>query len=106
MSVVTQRRTRRVARWIGYTALALVILLLLAIGGGYAFARRSLPQVSGELALPGLRAPVTVYRDEWGVPHIEAENEHDLYMAQGYVVAQDRLFQMDLTRRAAAGRLA
>lgn len=105
MSVVVQRRTRRVTRWIGYTALVLVALLLLAAGGGYAFARRSLPQVSGELVLPGLRAPVTVYRDKWGVPHIEAQNEHDLYMAQGYVVAQDRLFQMDLTRRAAAGRL-
>ncbi|MFB5083677.1 penicillin acylase family protein [Symbiobacterium thermophilum] len=106
MSVVVQRRTRRVTRWIGYTALTLVVLLLLAVAGGYAVARRSLPRVSGELVLPGLRAPVTVYRDEWGVPHIEAQNEHDLYMAQGYVVAQDRLFQMDLTRRAAAGRLA
>ncbi len=106
MSVVVQRRTRRVARWVGYTALTLVFLLLLAAAGAYAYARRSLPRVSGELVLPGLRAPVTVYRDEWGVPHIEAQNEHDLYMAQGYVTAQDRLFQMDLTRRAAAGRLA
>ena len=104
-----QRRTttgvRRLARRLAYTALALVVLLLLGVAGGYAFAQRSLPQVSGELTLPGLRAPVTVYRDKWGVPHIVAENEHDLYMAQGYVVAQDRLFQMDLTRRAAAGRL-
>jgi len=97
---------RRLARWLGYTALGLVAVLLLGLAGGYVYARRSLPQISGELALPGLRAPVTVYRDKWGVPHIVAENEHDLYMAQGYVVAQDRLFQLDLTRRAAAGRLA
>ncbi|MEW8976943.1 MAG: penicillin acylase family protein [Symbiobacterium sp.] len=112
MAVTPQRarrpRTaaRRLARWLGYTALALVAVLLVALAGGYAFARRSLPVTRGELQLPGLRAPVTVYRDEWGVPHIVAQNEHDLYMAQGYVVAQDRLFQMDLTRRAAAGRLA
>lgn len=102
----TQKGKRRLARWLSYAALGLVVVLLLGLAGGYAYARRSLPRTSGELALPGLRAPVTVYRDEWGVPHIVAENEHDLYMAQGYVVAQDRLFQLDLTRRAAAGRLA
>ncbi|MFZ5827416.1 MAG: penicillin acylase family protein [Bacillota bacterium] len=88
-----------------YIAIFLVGVVLLGAVGGYAFAQRSLPVISGELTLPGLTAPVTVYRDERGVPHIEATNEHDLYMAQGYVVAQDRLFQMDLTRRAASGRL-
>lgn len=96
---------RRGLRWVRFLALALVAALLLAAGGGYGFARRSLPQVAGELSLPGLTAPVSVYRDEWGVPHIEATTIQDLYMAQGYVTAQDRLWQMDLTRRTAAGRL-
>lgn len=100
------QRRRPVGRWLAYLAGALVLLLLVATLGGYLYARRSLPVISGELKLAGLKAPVTVYRDERGVPHIEAASEHDLYMAQGYVVAQDRLFQMDLSRRFASGRLA
>lgn len=98
-------KRRPLGRWFVYAAGFLVVVLLLSSIGGYAYARRSLPVLNGELTLPGLEAPVTVYRDERGVPHIEAFSEHDLYMAQGYVVAQDRLFEMDLTRRAASGRL-
>jgi penicillin amidase len=87
-------------------ALGILVLLLLALcGGSYGYARLSLPQVSGQLKAPGLQATVTVYRDEWGVPHIEAQNSHDLFFTQGYVTAQDRLWEMDLTRRAASGRL-
>lgn len=97
---------RRSRRWLAYLALGLVALLLLTAGGGYLFLRRSLPQVSGELQLKGLGAPVTVIRDERGIPHIEAQSELDLYRAQGYVTAQDRLWSMDVTRRAVAGRLA
>lgn len=97
-------RPRR--RWLRYVALALVAILVLVAGGVYLFLRRSLPQVEGELSLKGLGAPVTVTRDERGVPHIEAQNELDLFRAQGYVTAQDRLWEMDLTRRAVAGRLA
>jgi penicillin amidase len=63
------------------------------------------PQVSGELGVPGLTAPVRVVRDTWGVPHIYAQNDGDLFFAQGFVQAQDRLFQMDLWRRSAQGRL-
>src|SRR5207237_6441685 len=55
---------------------------------------------------PGLSAPVRVVRDRWGVPHIHAETTDDLFFAQGFVQAQDRLFQMDLWRRSAQGRLA
>jgi len=62
-------------------------------------------QVSGTLAVPGLTAPVRVVRDTWGVPHIYAQNDADLFFAQGFVQAQDRLFQMDLWRRSAQGRL-
>src|SRR5215468_3564033 len=54
------------------------------------------PQVSGTLVLDGLSAPVRIVRDRWGVPHIYAENQDDLFFAQGFVQAQDRLFQMDL----------
>ena len=58
------------------------------------------------MAVPGLRAPVEVRRDRWGVPHIYARNQHDLFFAQGFVVAQDRLFQMEMWRRQGQGRLA
>jgi Protein related to penicillin acylase len=61
--------------------------------------------VSGTLAVDGLVAPVRIVRDTWGVPHIYAQNEADLFFAQGFVQAQDRLFQMDLWRRSAQGRL-
>jgi penicillin amidase len=64
-----------------------------------------LPPVSGSLALSGIGEPVRVVRDRWGVPHIYARNEHDLFFAQGFVQAQDRLFQMDLWRRSVQGRL-
>jgi penicillin amidase len=64
------------------------------------------PQVSGTLDVFGITAPVRVVRDRAGVPHIYAQNRDDLFFAQGYVQAQDRLFQMDLWRRSVQGRLA
>ena len=71
-------------------------------------ARRApaLPQISGTLAVAGLAQPVRVIRDRFGIPHITAQSEHDLFFAQGFVQAQDRLFQMDLWRRSSQGRLA
>jgi penicillin G amidase len=63
------------------------------------------PQVSGTLAVDGLSTPVRVVRDRWGVPHIKAGSQDDLFFAQGFVQAQDRLFQMDLWRRSVQGRL-
>lgn len=68
--------------------------------------RRPVPAPSGRLLWEGVRAPVEIIRDEWGVPHIYAANEHDLFFAQGFTHAQDRLFQMDLNRRVGLGRLA
>lgn len=64
------------------------------------------PVTSGTIEIAGLAAPVRVVRDRWGVPHIFAASRADLYVAQGLVQAQDRLFQMDLWRRSAQGRLA
>ncbi|MCY3843485.1 MAG: penicillin acylase family protein, partial [Acidobacteria bacterium] len=69
-------------------------------------AQRSLATLDGELAVPGLQQPVEVIRDEWGVPHIYAQNDDDLFFAQGYVMAQDRLWQMEMWRRWREGRLA
>src|SRR5918998_840801 len=67
--------------------------------------RTTLPKLEGVTQLPGLESPVEVLRDRFGVPQIFAENEHDLFFAQGYVHAQDRFFQMELGRRAGHGRL-
>ena len=66
---------------------------------------RRLPQIDGTLDLPGLTGAVEVIRDRWGIPHIYAGNRHDLFFAQGFVHAQDRLWQMELNRRIATGRL-
>jgi len=63
------------------------------------------PDVSGTRHIAGLSAPVRIVRDRWGIPHIYASNADDLFFAQGFVQAQDRLFQMDLWRRSALGRL-
>jgi penicillin amidase len=60
----------------------------------------------GEMSLPGLKEPVEVLRDRWGIAHIYARNQDDLFFAQGFVVAQDRLFQLDLWRRIASGETA
>jgi penicillin amidase len=83
----------------------LFLLVLIAAGGLALLVRQSFPQTSGEVNLPGLHAPVEVRRDGMGIPHIYAEDEHDLFMAQGYVHAQDRFWQMDFWRHIGAGRL-
>jgi penicillin amidase len=69
-------------------------------------ASRSLAQIDGELKLSGLQKPVEVIRDRWGVPHIYAQSTDDLFFAQGYVMAQDRLWEMEWWRRELEGRLA
>ena len=69
-------------------------------------ARRSLPLIEGELSLRGLKAEVSVVRDRWGIAHIYAANTDDLFFAQGFVAAQDRLWQMEMWRRAKEGTLA
>jgi penicillin amidase len=69
------------------------------------FIYRPLPQLDGSISLPGLQKEVTVERDNWGVPHIRASSLEDAVEAQGYVMAQDRLWQLDLMRRASRGQL-
>jgi penicillin G amidase len=69
-------------------------------------ARAALPPTEGEVRLTGLREPVEVLWDRWGVPHVYARNTYDLYFAQGYLAASERLFQIDLAFRFGSGRLA
>jgi penicillin amidase len=101
---------RRFLRWF---LLALAALVVIAIGLTIAAAiwarhamRAALPAIDGTLAVSGLNAPVTVDRNAQGVPSIHATSMEDLLFAQGYVTAQDRLWQMDALRRHAAGELA
>lgn len=98
-----KRRLVKIAR---YAAVVLVVLALAAAVFAVRSVRRPWPRVDGEVTVPGLDAPVEVVRDRWGVPHLWAETEHDLLFAQGYVHAQDRLWQMEFNRLVASGRLA
>ncbi|MER1998314.1 MAG: penicillin acylase family protein [Lysinibacillus sp.] len=97
------KKSLKVLAWLvgGLAVLSIVVLI-----GFNWFIGKSKPVIEGELTVPILDDEVTVTRDEFGVPHIDASSDADLYRAQGYVQAQDRLFQMDLSRRQASGRLA
>jgi len=88
-------------------ALALLLLVLVVGGASWLYWRTHacLPQLDGVLQVPGLAARVEVLRDARGVPHLRAQSLEDLLFAQGYVTAQDRLWQMDLSRRLAEGEL-
>jgi penicillin amidase len=84
---------------------ALVLLAILGGLGGNAAIRASFPQTSGEIKLFGLNGSVRVIRDKMGIPHIYASSLHDLFMAEGFVHAQDRFWQMDFWRHIGSGRL-
>lgn len=102
-----RRRWLRILLWSGCGLLVLLALTpLAAVLCLRSAAKAALPQLDGEVHLAGLSAPVIVRRDRHGVPHIEAANEDDLFVAQGYVTAQDRLWQMDASRRNSNGELA
>src|SRR6266567_1555486 len=96
----------RVLRTLAVVGLALLAILLAGIAWFLTVARSALPQMDGPLPVAGISAPVSIIRDGHGIPTIEAATLDDLFFAQGYVAAQDRLFQMDLMRRAAVGELA
>lgn len=82
------------------------ILGSIARGGLTWLGRKRLPKIDGRIQINGLSKPVEIIRDRWGVPHIYAQNDADLFFAQGFVHAQDRLWQMELNRRTAQGQLA
>jgi len=108
-SLVDQNAPRRLIRslcWIAASLLAAI--LVLAVGAAlwlYWRTHTCLPQLDGMVQVPGLAVEVEVRRDARGVPHLRAQSLEDLFFAQGYVTAQDRLWQMDLSRRLAQGEL-
>ncbi|MFD4409776.1 penicillin acylase family protein [Streptomyces sp. NPDC058475] len=97
----------------GRKARLFLIVLVLAIVGGVAFGaywsistvRASFPQTKGSITLDGLSGPVDVKRDSYGIPQIYASSDEDLFMAQGFVQAQDRFYEMDVRRHMTSGRL-
>ncbi|MFF3740249.1 penicillin acylase family protein [Streptomyces sp. NPDC002566] len=97
----------------GRKARLIVLVLVLAIIGGIAYGaywsistvRASFPQTEGSATLEGLSGPVDVKRDGYGIPQIYASSDQDLFMAQGYVQAQDRFYEMDVRRHMTSGRL-
>jgi penicillin amidase len=96
----------KIRKFTFYTALVLMCLAVIAIGGGFWFLHRSVPQLDGTVKLDRLTAEVRVCTDAHGMPVIDAANRADAVRALAYVTARDRLFQMDLMRRKSAGRLA
>src|SRR6476646_8364131 len=90
-----------IARFTLYTLLAGLAAGLAA----YGYLRQSLPRTQGEIIVAGLSQPVEILRDAYGIPHIYAASLEDAHFALGYVHAQDRLWQMEMSRRIAAGRL-
>ena len=104
-----KRRWRwlRISLWCGGSLLLLALVAACAMVLWLRSAEKAaLPVLDGDVRVSGLSAPVTVRRDAHGVPHIEAANQDDLFIAQGYVTAQDRLWQMDAYRRNSNGELA
>ncbi len=93
---------KKILRWF---LLFILIVSIAAAFYSYIYINQSSPKVSGTVYLQGLGGEVTVIRDNWGIPHIKAKKNSELYYALGYVMAQDRLWQMDLLRRVTSGRL-
>ena len=86
-------------------SMLLVAVVVLAVTGGYIYLHLQKPQYAGEVTLKGIDAEATVYFDDFGIPHIYGSSEEDVYFALGFVHAQERLFQMEMMRRVAGGRL-
>src|ERR1044071_5267842 len=102
----TLPRPAPMLRKLGYVLLGLVILVVLLAAGARWYVGRAEADPSHDAALAGLHGEVEVWRDSLGVPHVWAEDDEDLFRAVGYVHAQDRLWQMELLRRVADGRMA
>jgi penicillin G amidase len=93
---------KKIIKWI---FASLIVLVIASSVYSYLILEKTRPTLEGETKVSELRSPVKILRDTYGIPHIYAENNHDLFFSQGYVTAQDRLWQMDLSRRAAKGNL-
>ncbi|MFE2041825.1 penicillin acylase family protein [Streptomyces sp. NPDC059477] len=112
-TATTGRRPGKSGRKKGRKGRLFVLVLVLAIVGGLAYGaywtistvRASFPQTTGSITLEGLSGPVDVKRDAYGIPQIYASSDEDLFMAQGFVQAQDRFYEMDVRRHMTSGRL-
>jgi penicillin amidase len=101
---------KKFSKVLGRVGMIIIALLVILVLFGYLWVKvnsqKSFPQTNGEISIPGLEMTVNVYRDNMGVPNIYARSTHDLFMAQGYVHAQDRFWQMDFWRHIGSARLA
>ncbi|HEV2930769.1 MAG TPA: penicillin acylase family protein, partial [Propionibacteriaceae bacterium] len=95
----------RIPRWLVFSVVVLMLAAAALTSVGVGTVRQSFPELAGRLTVPGLRGPVEVLRDGYGVPHIYADTPEDLFLAQGFVQAQDRFYEMDFRRHLSAGRL-
>ena len=96
---------RKLWKVLATVIIVLLVVLLLIVSGGYVFVRRSFPKTDGTIQVADLKSKVEVYRDRHGIPHLYADNLEDLFFSQGYVHAQDRLWQMEFNRRIGNGTL-
>jgi len=92
-------------KYLKWSLWIIIGILVVVFIGAYGWVRATLPSYKGDLTVKGITGNVQIIRDSFGMPHIYAENDNDAYFAIGYCMAQDRLFQMDMLRRAIRGRL-
>lgn len=100
-----KKKMKPLLKWTLIILAALTVIIVSILVYINSYINRSMAVIEGEITLSGLENVVEVVRDENGVPHIVAESDLDLFFAQGYITAQDRLFQMEMARRQASGRL-
>ena len=98
-------KSKRAKKALVITGCVIAALVIVSVAAFQVFFRLPHPSYSGALTLDGLKAPVEVRTDDHGVPHLFAKDEEDLFFAQGFVTARERMFQMDLTRLAGRGEL-
>jgi len=98
-------RMTRVLRWLGHIVVVVLLLLVVAGAGAWIYLQKSLPQIAGEARVAGITQALEITRDVEGIPHVFAKTERDGWFAIGYLHAQDRLWQMEVQRRVAYGRI-
>jgi penicillin G amidase len=96
---------KTVLRWGSWSLLGLLAIIIILLAALYGRINHALPQTKGKLTLTNLSSQVKLARDSWGIAHIFADNRHDMFFALGVAHAQDRMFQMDMSRRFGSGRL-
>ncbi len=92
-------------KFLKWMSLSLILVIIIVFFSGYWFVHKSISPTFGTFEEKSLKNSATIYRDEWGIPHIYANSLNDVFFAQGYAQAQDRLFELDLSRRAVRGEL-